>query len=86
MSTLIDPESVGLGDSLHHRLSAQRGADGINIWPSAVLTFNHPLCVQIVCLGFLWILRNIHKMIFQNLNILKKMTEWSEGYTFSLHN
>ena len=30
-----------------------------NMWPNDVLAFNHPLCVQIVCLGFVWILRNM---------------------------
>ena len=27
----------------HHRLSAQRWADGINMWPIAVETFKRPL-------------------------------------------
>ena len=39
-------------------------ADGINIWPNAVLTFNHPLDVHIVCLGFSWILINLDKKCF----------------------
>ena len=29
--------------------------------PNAVLQFNHRLGVQIICLGFLWILRNVDK-------------------------
>ena len=39
-------------------------ADGINMWPTAVLTFNHPLGVQIICLSFAWILRNVNTNIF----------------------
>ena len=30
------------GIPLQHRLSAERGAYGMNIWPNAVITFNHP--------------------------------------------
>ena len=37
-------------------------ADGINMWPDAVLTINHvSLGVQIACLGYLWVLRNVDK-------------------------
>ena len=43
---------------------SQRWADGINMWPNTVLTFNHPLGVQIICLSFLWILRNVDKKMF----------------------
>ena len=42
----------GGGGNLQHRLSAQRWAAGINMWPGAVLTLNHPLGVQIVFSGF----------------------------------
>ena len=34
--------------NLQHRLSAIRWADDINLWPNAVLTFNHPFGVKIV--------------------------------------
>ena len=54
-------ETEGLGVPLQHRLSAQRWADGINMWINSMLTFNHPLGVQIVCLGYLWILRIVDK-------------------------
>ena len=33
------------GIRLQHRLSAQRLADGINMWPNAVGTFNRPSAV-----------------------------------------
>ena len=42
-----------------HRWSAQRWADGINLWRNAVLAFNHPLGQYIQCLGFSRILINI---------------------------
>ena len=38
-----------------------------------VVQFNNPLGVQIVCFGFVWILRNVDKNVFQNLKKLKKM-------------
>ena len=60
------------GILLQHRLSAQRWADGITMWPNAVLTFNNHLGVHIVCLGYLWILRNVDKNVFFNLKILEK--------------
>ena len=47
------------GIRLQHRLSVQRSADGIDMW----LTFSHP-CVQIVYLGYIWILRNVDKKCF----------------------
>ena len=31
------------------------------LWPGTVLTLSHPLGVQIVCLGYLWIFRNVDK-------------------------
>ena len=32
------------------------------MWPDAVLTINHvSLGVQIACLGYLWVLRNVDK-------------------------
>ena len=37
---------------------------GISLY-NAVLTVNHPLGVEIVCLGFLWILRNLDKMLLK---------------------
>ena len=49
----------------------RRWAGSINIWPNAVLKFNYPLGVQIVCLGFPWILINID-IFFFNLKILEK--------------
>ena len=42
----------GVGGPLQHRLSAQRWADGIKLWPNAVLAFNNPLGELTVCLGF----------------------------------
>ena len=42
-----------------HRWSAQRWADGINLWPNAVLAFNHPLGQYTQCLGYSRILINI---------------------------
>ena len=52
-------ESVGLMIPLQHRLSPQRWGDGINMWPNAALTYNHPLDG----LGFFWNLGNGDKMI-----------------------
>ena len=34
------------------------------MWPSAVRTFNRPSGIQIVCLGYLWIHRNVDKKYF----------------------
>ena len=55
--TLIGVRKRGLKISLQHRLSAQ----SINMLPNAVLTFNHNLGVQIICLGYLWFLLNVDK-------------------------
>ena len=71
-------------------LSAQRWADGINIWPSAVGTFNRPsACVQ-VYKKFVWVLSGfieiLIKNIFKNLKTQKKIKSWSGGYTTSLQN
>ena len=61
------------GIDLQHWFSAQCWADNINMWPNAVLSFNYHLGIQIVCLGYLWILRNVDKKCcFFNLKILKK--------------
>ena len=38
--------------------------DCINIQRNTVLTFNHTLGVQINCLGYLWILRNVDSKFF----------------------
>ena len=55
-------------DGLHHRLSAQRWGDGMNMWPNTVLTLNHLLGVQIVCLV---IARFLEKLIKKCLTIQK---------------
>ena len=65
---------------LQHQLSAQRWADGINMWPNAVLTFNHYFGVQIVYWGFIWILKH-DKNVFFKSEILTKIKTWSYGYT-----
>ena len=44
----------------------------INMWPDAVLTFNRPLSIQIVCLCYLWIILNVVKNAFNIDNILRK--------------
>ena len=52
------------GVLLQHRWSAQRWADGINLWPNAVLAFNHLFGELTVCLGFVRILINIVEKCF----------------------
>ena len=37
-----------------------------------MLTMNHPLCVQIECLGFLWILINIIENVFYKSENIEK--------------
>ena len=72
------------GIHLQQRLSAQRWADGIKMWPKTVLAFNHSLCVQIVCLGFLWINLDVDKWSFfliWSLNLNPNLKSWSAGYT-----
>ena len=39
----------GGGVPPQHRWSAQRWANAINLWPNAVLAFNHPLGQHTVC-------------------------------------
>ena len=51
---------------MQHQLSAQCWADGINMWLTDVLTFNHTLGIQIARLGYLWIIRNVDKTVFLN--------------------
>ena len=48
---------IGGGVPLQHRLSVQRWADRINMWPNAVLAFSYSLGVNFFG-GFVWILRN----------------------------
>ena len=62
---------------LQHLLSAQRWADGINMWPSAVGTFNRcSACVQ-VYKKFVWVLSGfieiLKRNIYKNLKTLKKI-------------
>ena len=45
----------GGGGPLQHRLSAQRWADGINMWPNAVGTFKRPLAGAYVYKKFVWV-------------------------------
>ena len=52
------------GVPLQHWLSAH----GINMWLNAVIIFSNTLGVQIACLGYLWIMRNV----FLNLKTMKK--------------
>ena len=61
---------------LWQRLAARRWADGITMWPNAMLTFNHHLGVQIVCLGYLWIHRNVDKKL---LFLIRKFWEKIES-------
>ena len=51
--------------------------------PILRLHLPHPLGVQIICLGYLWILRNVDKKCFLNLKILKKIKSCSAGYIAS---
>ena len=46
------------------KLFSQRWANGINLWPNAVLALNHPLDEHTVCSEFSWILINIAKKCF----------------------
>ena len=63
----------GGGGPLQHRLSAQRWADGINVWPNAVGTFKRPLAGVWVYKKFVWvIIEMLIKNILKNLKTLKK--------------
>ena len=62
-------------------MSAQRWADGINMWPNAVGTFNCPLGMQIVCLGLGWIHRNVDKKIFKKIHLLTWGLDKVLGFT-----
>ena len=64
------------GGTPQHRWSAQRWADGINLWPNAELAFNHPSGQYTVCLGYSWILINVDKQtIFEYIwKFFKKET------------
>ena len=59
------------GVPTQHRWSAQRWANGINLWPNAVLAFNHALGQYTVCLGYCWILINVDKNIWKKLKTEK---------------
>ena len=62
---------------LQHLLSAQRWADGINMWPSAVGTFNRPSACVYVYKKFVWVLSGfmgiLIRNIYKNLRTLKKI-------------
>ena len=60
------------GIHLQHRLSDQRLADSINMWPNAVGTLNRPLGIQKNCLGFRWIHRNVDKKYFKEFENYEK--------------
>ena len=61
---------------LQNSLSAQRWADGINMWRSAVGTFNRPSASVQVYKKFVWFLSGFIEMliknIFKNVKNLKK--------------
>ena len=69
---------------------AQRWADGMNMWPSAVGTFNRPSACLYAYKKFVWVLSGLIEIlirnIFKNLKTLKKIKSWSGGYTTSLQN
>ena len=54
----------GGGGPPQHRCSAQHWANGINLWPNAVLAISHPLGQYTVCLGYSWILINVDNFFF----------------------
>ena len=69
-------------------MSAQRWADGIDMWPNAVGTFKRPLAGVYVYKKFVWVTVGFKKMwiqnIFKNLETLQRIKSWSVGYTTSL--
>ena len=52
---------------LQYWLSAQRWADGINMWPNAVGTFNRPLASVWVYRKFVWVLSGFIEMLIKNI-------------------
>ena len=70
---------------LQQLLSAQRWADGINMWPSAVGTFNRPSASVEVYKKIVWVLSSFIEMliknIFLNLKTLKKKKNYDLGDT-----
>ena len=73
-SALIGVRKWRIENPLQHRLSEQRWADSIKMSPNAVIKFNHPFGVQIICLGFLWILINVDKMFLKIWNLICRDT------------
>ena len=61
--------------SLQHLLSVKRWPDGIDMWSNAVLRLYHLLGLQIVCLGVLWILRNVDTKYRFNIKIKKYLRD-----------
>ena len=68
------------GIPLQHRLSIQRWADGINMWPHAAPTFKHLLRIQI------WIIRNIKKNVFKKLEIEIMICGYTTSYKTEYQN
>ena len=54
----------GVGQKAETSNFFRLSTDCAQCWASTVLAFNHPLGVQIVCLGFLWIVINVDKKCF----------------------
>ena len=50
-----------------HRLSAQRWADGMNMWPNVVRTFKRPLPGVYVYKKFVWVSVRLIKMWVKNI-------------------
>ena len=69
-----------------HRWSAQRWADGISLWPNAVLALNRPLGQYTQCLGYSRILINIviyiKKCFWKSENSKKNEIITSEIHNF----
>ena len=68
-------------------MSAQRWADGINMWPNAVGTFKRPLAGALEFKKFVWVRVGLIKVGIKNiLKNLKIMIYKIMGYTTSLQN
>ena len=69
------------GIHLQHWLSAQRWADGINMWANAVGTFNPPLASVQAYKKFVWVLSRFIQMLIKSKNSEKnKIMNWGIHY------
>ena len=73
----------------HRRLKGWKALTGESKWGLGECLCSNdgvPNGVQIVCVGFVWILKKVEQFFFENLKKWKNMVLWSAECSTSLQN